>query len=143
MPADSEKQQIGIRLPAETVRAIDQLRGTRTRAEFCRELIEIGVTGTQSPSNELMQMIVESLAVLQDQSGKSYQATVLNHHDIGKTIEILEHFQSAMATAVVGVLTKIGQVVRQEDQRIFAREHAEQFVARIFYPDNSLEDDMQ
>jgi hypothetical protein len=142
MPADSDKLQIGIRLSAKTVRAIDSVRGNKTRAEFCRELIEAGLLTTREPmSDEAMQAIMKSFLSVQEQTTKIHQAIVLAQHDASKSSDILDRLYPAVATGFVGVLTKIGQVVRQKDRQAFARASAEEFVKRIFYPEDFPEDE--
>jgi hypothetical protein len=49
MPQDNGKTQIGIRLPAALVRQIDRRRQHKTRAEYCRELIDSALTADGAP----------------------------------------------------------------------------------------------
>ena len=135
MSSDSDKLQIGIRLPADTVRKIDALRGNQSRAEFCRSLIERGLTDTDSASGEVLRNVNDSLDSMQEQLVKIHQSALLGQRDAGQAVALMERSYSTVATAFAGVLTKIGQAVREDDQRKFAREKAEQFMKRIFYPD--------
>jgi metal-responsive CopG/Arc/MetJ family transcriptional regulator len=136
MSSDDQKIQIGIRLPVAIVRKIDVLRGNKTRAEFCRESIEMNLANTDNAPSKNTEIVVETLDSLQEQSCRTYQSAILTQHDAAKTIVLIEHLHSSVATAVVGILTKLGQVVREEDQRKFAREKAEQFAKRIFYSEH-------
>ena len=136
MSADAEKTQIGIRLPGSLVRKIDLLRGNKPRAEFCRECIEMHLTNDDILPSSDTDAIVESLDFLQEQICKTYQSAILAQRDSAKAISLIEHLHSSIATAIAGVLTKIGQAVREDDQRKFAREKAEKFVKRIFYPND-------
>ncbi len=135
MPSEPERQQIGIRLSAETVRKIDAVRGGQTRAEFCRTLIENGLSDKNSATAEVVRNIQESLDSMQEQLLTIHQSATLSQRDASLSVALTERLHSAVATAIAGVLTKIGHVVREGDQREFARKKAEEFVARIFYPD--------
>ena len=134
MSSDSDKVQIGIRLSTDTVRKIDALRGNQSRAEFCLALIDRGLTDPDSASGEVLRNVNDSLDSMQEQLVKIHQSTLLGQRDAGQAVALIERLYSAEATAIVGVLTKIGQAVREEDQREFAREKAEQFAKRIFFP---------
>lgn len=131
MPSDTTKTQIGIRLPTELVRHIDSRRRNKTRAEYCRELIETGMAATDHQMGGTVDSLSQSLQSLQDQLSEIRQSSLLAEREGGKTHDEIRNLRFDLATAMVGILTKIGQVVREEDQRQFARDKAESFAKRV------------
>ena len=131
MPADNEKTQIGIRLPAELVRLIDYRRQNRTRAEYCRELIESGLAAPEHQVDGPPEAFSQAVQSLQEQLSEVRQASILTEREAGEIRAEIRKLRVDLATVTTGVLTKIGQVVREEDQRKFAREKAEAFVKRV------------
>jgi hypothetical protein len=131
MPADNEKIQVGIRLPATLVRKIDVNRQGRTRAEYCRELIEIGLAADHHTQEGFGEFLCQAIESLQNQISEIRQSTILTERDAGESLAAMQRLREDFATAIVGVLTKLGQVVREEDQRRFAREKAEAFAQRV------------
>ena len=131
MPADTEKTQIGIRLPAQLLRLIDCKRHSKTRAEYCRELIETGLTATDDHRAGAAEILGQALESLQQQLVEIRDSSMLAERDAGRTRAEIRQLRVDLATAITGVLTKFGQVVREEDQRKFAREKAESFVKRV------------
>ena len=111
MSFDSDERQIGIRLPADTVRKIDALRGNQSRTEFCRGLIERGWTETDSASGEVLQNVNDSLDSMQEQLVKIHQSAVLGQRNAGQAVALMERSYSTLATAFTGILTKIGQAM--------------------------------
>lgn len=141
MPADSQKIQIGIRLPAALVQRIDAGRQNKTRAEYCRDLIEAGLVATEHGADGLNEILVQSLDSLQKQILETRQSAILSERVGGKSLAEIKSLRDDLATLMVGVLTKIGQAVREEDQRQFAREKAEAFVKRVIVPTDSSDGD--
>lgn len=131
MPADSDKTQIGIRLPAEVVRRIDAGRHNKTRSEYCRELIEAGLNGAERQDAGTMQMFVELIESLQHQVAETRESAIITERDAESAVTEIKLLRADFATAIVGILTKLGQVVREEDQRKFSREKAETFAKRV------------
>jgi hypothetical protein len=131
MPSDKEKIQVGIRLPTALVRKIDANRQGRTRAEYCRELIETGLAADGSAQNVASEFLCQAVESLQTQLSEIHQSTILTERNAGESLAAIERLREDFATAIVGVLTKIGQVVREEDQRRFARDKAETFAKRV------------
>jgi oligoribonuclease (3'-5' exoribonuclease) len=130
MPADSEKIQVGIRLPAELVRQIDVARQHNTRAEYCRQLIEAGMAATDANSAQIAESLDQALQPIHQQLAEVRQSLVLTERDSGQSVTEIKRLRHDLATAIAGVLVKIGQVVQDKDQRPFAREKAEAFVKR-------------
>jgi hypothetical protein len=131
MPADNEKIQVGIRLPATIVRKIDVQRQGRTRAEYCRELIETGLSADCHPQKGITEFLCQAVESLQSQISGIQQSVIVTERDAGEFLAAIERLREDLATSIAGVLTKLGQVVREEDQRRFAREKAETFVKRV------------
>jgi metal-responsive CopG/Arc/MetJ family transcriptional regulator len=130
MPSDIQKIQVGIRLPADLVRQIDAARQHNTRAEYCRQLIEAGMAATAPDAVQIEGSLARALQPIYQQLSELRQAAVLAERDSGKSVAQIKSLRNDLATAIVGVLVKIGQVVQEKDQRRFAREKAEQFVKR-------------
>ena len=136
MPADTEKTQIGIRLPAQLLRLIDSKRHNKTRAEYCRELIEVGLATSDHDRGEASELLSQLMDAMQEQLSDIRQSAILAERDAETAVTEIKRLRTDFATAIVGVLTKIGQVVREEDQRKFSREKAERFVKRVL-PSNT------
>lgn len=137
MPHPPDKTQIGIRLPAEAIRHIDAKRQNSTRAEFCRHLIEAGLAGIAGDQRAIFETVGEMIGSLQQELGEIRESAILAERDAERSLAEIARLRTDLATAVVGLLTKLGQVVREEDQRQFAREKAERFVKRVLLTDAS------
>jgi hypothetical protein len=131
MPVDNQKIQIGIRLPAALVRKIDAQRQGRTRAEYCRDLIETGLAVGDHGQTGVSEFLCQAMESLQSQVSEIRKSAVLTERDVGEFLAAIQLLREDLATAIAGVLTKLGQVVREQDQRKFAREKAEAFAKRV------------
>ena len=131
MTLQPPKIQLGLRLPETIVRQIDAARNTKPRAEFCRELIEQGLRGAESSQPRLTEEMSQTLESLGEQRSEIRRDVALAQRDAAQTLCEIRNLREDFATAIVGVLTKIGQVVRDEDRRPFARKEAEDFVTRV------------
>lgn len=143
MNTSSSKIQLGVRLPEQTVRKIDAARNHKPRAEYCRELIELALAGRQNtggPAGEEIRDVLESCEV---KLSDICQAVIVAERDAAKALAEIRALRSDFATALVGVLTKIGQVVREEDQRQFARQKAEDFVRRVLLSEETATEDQR
>jgi hypothetical protein len=150
MPNDVEKVQIGLRLPTKVVDEIDTRRLGTTRAQFCRNLIEKALADLAASAASAAQdaartaEIVEmALEPLREQLTEISRSSILVQRDAATTSEAIRELRTDLATAVVGILTTIGQAVRQEDKRPFAQRKAEEFVRRVLLSGgrNTTEDD--
>ena len=131
MPADAERTQIGIRLPVELVRQIDARRQNKTRAEYCRALIEAGLAGADEDHRATLAAFGEMIEPVQRQVADTRESAIIAERGAEEALTEIRRLRVDFATAIVGVLTKIGQAVREEDKRKFAREKAETFARRV------------
>jgi hypothetical protein len=141
MPRDEDKTQIGIRLPAGLLRRIDANRHGKTRAEYCRELIEAGLDAQQHGLGPTSEARDEQFDSLREDLSETRQSAIRAEHLSEEAVAILRGFRGDFGTLFVGVLTKLGQVVREEHKRRFARRKAERFVKRILYSRKSDQED--
>jgi len=137
MPIKQDKTQIGIRLHADLVRQIDANRQNRTRAEYCRQLIEASLAGIGGDQQAVLDLLGEMIGAVQQELGQIRESAMIAERDSERAVTEIQRLRADFATALVGVLTKIGQAVREEDQRKFAREKAESFVSRVLLYDHS------
>lgn len=121
------KTQLGVRLPTDVVEQIDAQRQNKTRAEYCRELIEAGVSTKHNPAATHVEAVSTLVTTIQDDVSEIRSSLLIAERNIELTVREIARLRQDMATAIVGVLTKIGQAVREEDQRPFARKKAEAF----------------
>jgi uncharacterized alpha-E superfamily protein len=137
MTSTSQKTQLGVRLPEQVVRAIDAARKNKSRAEYCRKLIETALEPAQSARRSTSQETREALESLEETLCEMRQSAMAAERDAGRALAEIQRLRLDFATAIVGVLTKIGQAVRKKDQRQFARTKAEDFVRRVLLHENT------
>jgi hypothetical protein len=133
MARENDKLQIGIRLYAALVRQIDQRRQQKTRAEYCRELIELALTADGHQAELGTETLARAIEALQEPLSRIQESSLVAERNGAESLAEMKDLRQDLATLAVGLLTKIGQAVRQEDQRIFAREKAERFVKETLF----------
>ena len=97
-------------------------RGRTRRAEYCRELIEAGLDPAHGKTATLVQSVADLVASLRDELSEIRRSTMVAERTAELSANELTRLRQDLATTVVGVLTKIGHVVADEDQRPFAPE---------------------
>lgn len=133
MNKPNHKIQLGVRLPSRIVERLDAQRQNKTRAEYCRELIEAGLDPAHGKTATLVQSIADLVASLRDELADIHRSTMVAERTTEVSANELKRLRQDLATAVVGVLTKIGHVVADEEQRPFARRKAEAFAKQAFF----------